>query len=175
MKTHILSSVIGAGSLALVASFTPANAGSDTKSLDLKFFYHLDADMHEQDVFIMRDEDVYRVTKNDDDMTAPLYRSASYVPHAPLEPEKVGPYAPGEPLGFTLGEWLGATGAGTYTCEDGQGTLDVTFDQLMPEGVYTLWHFFMAMPTTDPFIGTFDLPVGARDGSDSVFQADAKG
>ncbi|MCP4306595.1 MAG: hypothetical protein GY788_17340, partial [bacterium] len=46
---------------------------------------------------------------------------------------------------------------------------------LMPEGVYTLWHFFMAMPTTDPFIGTFDLPVGARDGSDSVFQADAKG
>lgn len=38
-----------------------------------------------------------------------------------------------------------------------------------------MWHYFIAWPPTDPFIGTYDLPVGARDGSESVFQADGQG
>lgn len=38
-----------------------------------------------------------------------------------------------------------------------------------------MWHFFMASPQTDPFIGTFDLPLGARDGAQSVFASGPDG
>ena len=66
-------------------------------------------------------------------------------------------------------------GGGKYTCADGEGTLDVTFSGLVPNGVYTMWHAFIALPPTTPFSGTLDIPLGARDGSTSVFEADADG
>ena len=40
---------------------------------------------------------------------------------------------------------------------------------------YTIWHAFMAKGVTDPFPGTIDLPLGDRDGTQSVFTTDAKG
>ena len=49
------------------------------------------------------------------------------------------------------------------------------FSDLVPNGVYTMWHAFIALPPTTPFSGTLDLPLGARDGSESVFKADAEG
>ena len=61
------------------------------------------------------------------------------------------------------------------TCESGSGTLELSFSGLVPEGVYTLWHAFMAIPPPVPFTGTLDLPLGARDGSESVFIADKNG
>jgi hypothetical protein len=33
----------------------------------------------------------------------------------------------------------------------------------------------MAAPPTDPFIGTYDLPMGRRDGAESVVTADSEG
>ncbi|MEM8814268.1 MAG: hypothetical protein AAGE85_00430 [Pseudomonadota bacterium] len=148
------------------------------QSLSLSFHYHLDADMYEQDVFLKRnasDSGVYRVTAGDRDMAAPLYRTAAFVPHSPYDPEQLGPYEPGEPLGITLGEWLSGTGQGEYTCADGEGRLDIRFGNLVPDGVYTLWQFFMADPPTEPFSGALALPVGARDGSQTIFRADADG
>ncbi|MGI9434018.1 MAG: hypothetical protein ACR2Q4_04175, partial [Geminicoccaceae bacterium] len=41
--------------------------------------------------------------------------------------------------------------------------------------VYTMWHDFMAWPPTEPFNGTYDLPLGARDGSENAFVTDADG
>ena len=38
-----------------------------------------------------------------------------------------------------------------------------------------MWHFFMALPPPVPFTGTLDVPLGARDGSESVFVADENG
>ncbi len=38
-----------------------------------------------------------------------------------------------------------------------------------------MWHGFMAMPPPVPFTGTLDLPLGARDGSESGFVADKQG
>lgn len=38
-----------------------------------------------------------------------------------------------------------------------------------------MWHFFVAWPPKEPFIGTYDLPVGTRDGAQSVFHTDAEG
>lgn len=146
--------------------------------LSLNFHFHLDAGMYEQDVFLRRDVSdpgVYRVTAGERDMAAPLYRAAAYVPHSPYDPERLGPYEPGEPLGITLGEWLSGTGRGDYTCSGAEGHLDIAFDNLVPDGVYSLWHFFMADPPTVPFSGALAIPVGARDGSQAGFRADADG
>ena len=45
----------------------------------------------------------------------------------------------------------------------------------MPNATYTMWHFFMPKPPTIPFTGTLDVPLGDRDGSQSVFTTDADG
>lgn len=176
-------SAVSAFALASVATGVAAQAGDDVyaapgQSLTLNFHFHLDAGMYEQDVFLRRnasDPGVYRVTAGDRNMSAPLYRTAATVPHSPYDPEQLGPYAPGEPLEITLGEWLSGTGRGEYSCSNSQGYIDISFDNLVPGGVYTLWHFFMADPPTNPFSGALALPIGARDGSQAGFRADAHG
>lgn len=147
-------------------------------AFEVAFVTHLDMDLPEQDVFIEREPgsgQVYRVTKGDNDMSAPLYKAAVEVKHDPFDEKAIGPHPKGEALGFTLGQWLKHKGTGTYTYENGEGTLELSFSGLVPNGVYTMWHAFMALPPTTPFSGTLDLPLGARDGSESVFRADAKG
>jgi hypothetical protein len=147
-------------------------------SLSLNFSFHTEMDMAEQDVFIEREagsDEIWRVTKADQDWNAPLYRAARPIEHNPFDGNAVGPYQKGESLDMTLGQWFAAEGKGSYTCENGKGHIDVNFTSLAPNGVYTMWHAFMAMPPTTPFIGTFDLPMGARDGSQSVFNSDAAG
>lgn len=157
----------------------PEVAVTDTVvSIKLAFMTHLDMDLPEQDVYIERvagSGEVYRVTKGDNDMSAQLYGTAEMVKHDPFNPDAVGPYPRGEALGLTLGGWLKHQGTGTYTCVNGEGRLDTSFSGLVPNGVYTMWHAFMALPPTTPFTGTLDLPLGARDGSTSRFVADADG
>ena len=53
--------------------------------------------------------------------------------------------------------------------------MDTEFSGLVPNGVYTMWHAFMAVPPPEPFTGTLDVPLGARDGSESAFVADTDG
>ena len=135
-------------------------------------------DLPEQDVFIERrpgSGQVFRVTQSDHDMNAPLFSAATPVKHNPFDPAAVGPHPKGEPLDMTLGDWLRHRGTGRYTCSKGTGELDIEFSGLVANGVYTLWHTFIALPPTKPFSGTLDLPLGARDGSESVFRADANG
>ena len=153
----------------------PANAG---QSLELAFVTHLDMDLPEQDVYIEREpgsNQVYRVTKGDHDMNAPLYKTATMTKHDPFDPKAIGPYEKGEALGMTLGQWLKHRGTGVYTVSGGVGSLRLEFTGLVPNGVYTMWHAFIALPPTTPFSGTLDLPLGARDGSESVFTADENG
>jgi hypothetical protein len=38
-----------------------------------------------------------------------------------------------------------------------------------------MWHAFIALPPPEPFTGTLDLPLGARDGSESRFVANEHG
>jgi hypothetical protein len=146
-------------------------------STPIEFRFHVDDGLAEQDVFVegTEAETVTRATAADRDMGAALYSAAVRVPHNPFDESTNGPWPKGEPLGITLGQWFAAEGSGSYTCENGEGRLEVAFDGLVPEGVYTMWHYFMAWPPTDPFIGTYDLPLGSRDGAQSVFQADAEG
>ncbi len=152
--------------------------GQEEVSLELAFRTHLDADLPEQDVYIVREGDschVYRVTKGDHNMQAPLYKTSVRVPHNPFDAEAIGPHPKGEPLGITLGEWLQHQGSGKYRCEDGIGTIELRFAGLVPNGVYSMWHFFVALPPPVPFTGILDLPLGARDGTESVFTADENG
>ena len=147
-------------------------------SISINLGYHTQMDMAEQDVFIERETgsgEVYRVTKADQDWSAPLYRAADVIEHNPFDGSDVGPYPKGKALGLTLGDWYSAEGKGSYTCVDGRGEIDLEFNNLVSDGVYTIWHAFVAMPPTTPFIGTYDLPIGARDGSESVFFANNDG
>lgn len=147
-------------------------------SIELAFVTHLDMELPEQDVYIEREpgsDKVWRVTRGDNDMSAPLFKTAVPVEHDPFNPDALGPHPKGEPLGLTLGEWLRHRGGGTYTCANGEGSLNTWFKGLVPNGVYTMWHVFMALPPTTPFSGALELPLGARDGSTSVFRADANG
>ncbi len=164
--------------LLLMLGLSTNRADAQDLSLDLAFMTHLDMELPEQDVYIEREPGsgtVYRVTPGDHNMNAPLYATAEGVPHDPFNPDAIGPYAKGQPLGMTLGEWLRHSGTGTYSCQNRTGTLDLSFSGLVPNGVYTMWHAFMAIPPPVPFTGTLDLPLGARDGSESVFTASADG
>jgi hypothetical protein len=132
----------------------------------------------EQDVYIERTPgsgEIFRVTKGDHDMNAPLHKSASAIEHDPFDPAALGPYPMGDPLGLTLKQWLKQRGTGVYTRSGNTGTLKLEFSNLVPDGTYTMWHSFIALPPTTPFSGTLDRPLGARDGSESVFVADEKG
>lgn len=172
----ILLGSLGAPGSGEAPAITDDAVNGDT--IELAFITHLDADMPEQDVYIERvagSGEVFRVTKGDNDMNAPLYGTAMPVKHNPFSEEAIGPHKKGAPLGFTLGEWLRHQGSGKYVCEDGVGKMKTSFSGLVPDGVYTMWHAFIALPPTTPFTGTLDLPLGARDGSTSVFRADANG
>ena len=150
----------------------------ESYSIDLVFTTHRDANLPEQGVFIERvagSGEIYCPTVRDNDMDAPLYKSVGPIPHNPFDADAVGPHTKGEAFGMTLGEWLQHGGTGTFTCRNGEGHLDTQFTGLIPNGVYTMWHAFTAIPATKPFSGFLDLPLGARDGSTSVFVADARG
>ena len=165
------------GSSSLVCAEKP-KAKTKTKTIEIAFITHLDAGLHEQDIYIERAKGsgkVYRVTSGDHDMRAPLYTTATMTPHNPFDAKDVGPYPKGKAMGMTLGQWLKHQGRGTYTYADGTGKLELSFSGLVPHGVYTMWHAFMPATPPVPFTGTLDLPLGASDGSESVFKADAKG
>ena len=91
--------------------------------------------------------------------TRPLFAPAVPVPHTPLQTENLGPWPRGKALGITLGDWFAAKGEGSYACADGTGHVDIRFENLVPDGLYTMWHDFAIWPPTEPFIGFYDTPV----------------
>lgn len=177
--TTALAFTLSASSI-VYANADPSSAAeqSQPQAIELAFVTHLDMEMPEQDVFIQRQpgsQQVYRVTVGDNNMQAPLYAAAENIPHDPFSAAANGPHPKGKQLNMKLGDWLRQHGRGSYVCNNGEGVLDTRFSGLVPNGVYTMWYAFMALPPTEPFNGTLDLPLGARDGSQSVFSADADG
>ena len=169
--TVLTSAILIAGSASL--------AQAEPVTLDLQLVDHIRAEMIEQDVYVERtagSTDVYRVTVDEAEAfrDAQVFATTQDVHHDPLNNSANGPHPKGQPLGFTLGEWLAANGNVHYTCDAGQATINATFDKLVPNGVYTMWSFYLPTPFAEPF-NTYDLPMGARDGSQSVFTADDTG
>ena len=146
--------------------------------IDVTFADHITMGMVEQDVFVTRDgsSDVFRVTTEDqaDYLDNMAFSATSEIAHHPMNMTAVGPFAKGRELGFTLGNWLSATGSGSVSCTDGKGALSASFTGLVPDGVYTMWLFYVAIPFPEPWM-TYELPFGARNGSQSLFTSHASG
>ena len=106
-------------------------------------------------------------------LAQPIFRSAIEVPPDFLDPPfDWGPYPKGAPMGMTLGEWLAAQARGTYSVQGGKARLDLTFEHLVPNGLYTLWCSTFTLP---PNTAMDERPCGAADGSENAFTADAQG
>lgn len=102
------------------------------------------------------------------------YATTSAIPHDPykLTPNALDPFPKGVPLGFSLEEWLSAIGFGTYFDENGNASIHLTFHNLVPNGTYSIWCHRVTSP---PNYKEENTPLGASDGSQSIFKADANG
>ena len=146
---------------------------------EFDFINHAQAGMAEQDVFLA-DEDgrVLRPMAEqalDNTLASrPVFKTAAPAEHDPfgLSEAPMGPFDQGEPLGFTLGAWMAARGQGTYTTDGESGELELSFENLVPGGVYTIWCATIQMP---PDFAVTDRPCGEADGSTNTFTADADG
>lgn len=85
---------------------------------------------------------------------------------APEFGRMVGPFPKGQALGFTFGQWLAARGAGGLAVDGDAVELKLSFQRLIPNGLYTLW----CVP-----VGSPDTPCGAADGTQNVIRPDANG
>jgi hypothetical protein len=174
------SLVILSALLALVVSARNNVAAPDPeKSVDITLTSYLAAGMPEQHVYVEvpgGTGEVWRVTTQDIEryLAAPLVAARHNVNHNPFQvgSEPVGPYAKGADLGFTLDQWLAASGTGTYTVAGFEAEIYVRFQNLVPSGVYSLWH---AEITNPPDAHVFDKLWWAGDGSQNIFQADEQG
>ena len=153
------------------------------KPIEVTFVDHIKADLIEQDVFVEKtvgSGEVYRINPDEFDTykNAPVFATTKVVHHAPFNADHNGPYAKGRALGMSLADWLSASGNATYVCKRDKGRIDASFTKLVPNGTYTLWYAFAGkahMGCKDCPFSTVDFPMGAPDGSQSVFQADGSG
>lgn len=145
----------------------------------LQFFTFTQMKMPEQDVFI-QDSDTKEVIRIQADAATPellnekVYSAAAAPAHDFFKTgaSPLGPFAKGKPLGLTLGGWLAASGSGTYTMDGGKVDLSLTFEKLVPRGVYSVWCSRLTFPPNAPLTIT---PCGLPDGSTNTFQSDASG
>ncbi len=121
---------------------------------------------------------VYRVegaqAKEPNILAKQVYASAKPIEHDPFKLGKnpLGPFDKGKALGFTLEQWLSATGDGTYSFDGNFAELELSFKNLVSSGVYTVWCSRLTFPPNAQIV---DKPCGADDGSENSFTADAKG
>jgi hypothetical protein len=169
-------------SLAVAVALTAGNAAAQaTEAVTVRFINHMTAGLNEIDVFTVHPSEpssyVFRPTqaRKGEERKHALYASARPVPHNPFDDEAVGPFPKGRALGITLEQWLSAEGAASVSCSGNTGRVSAQFTKLVPNAVYTMWYAFVPTPPTKPFTGALDLPLGARDGSQTEFASDAAG
>ena len=93
-----------------------------------------------------------------------VYAAAAPTQHDPFKvgANPLGPFDKGKSLGFTLGQWLSASGIGIYSVDGDNAELDLSFKNLVPNGIYTVWCSRLTFP---PEPNIVDKPCGAEDGS----------
>jgi hypothetical protein len=160
----------------------PATTTPWEVNLALRSSLYLPTPRPVQDVYVVLNDSapdmVYRVERNQSEdpiiSAKTAYATINATPHDTykLTPNALGPFPRGADLGFTLGQWLKAAGDGTYSEENGNATMNVTFHDLVPNGTYSVWCHRVTMP---PNYNKEFLPCGASDGSQNTFKADAMG
>jgi hypothetical protein len=164
--------------LASVSAAQPSSYDTTT----FPFGTHITMGLPEQDVFVKHDgssqDQVFRVGPTEANNAAlldqPIYAAGAIVQHDPFAvgPNPMGPYPAGEPLGLTLRQWLAAGGDVTYGCANDQATVSARLHNLVPNGQYTVWYSRLTFP---PNLKVVNRPLGAADGSQNSFKADASG
>ena len=103
-----------------------------------------------------------------------LFAASEAIEHDPfkLGANPLGPFPKGDKLEFTLGEWLAASGSGTYIVNGSNAIMDFRFANLVENGVYTVWCSRLTFP---PNVNIVDKPCGAENGSQNTFVADKDG
>jgi len=103
-----------------------------------------------------------------------LYASSDSTKHDPFKTGEnaLGPFPKGKSLGFTLQKWLSASGIGIYSADADNATLELSFKNLVPNGVYTV---LCSRIISSPEMKIEDAPCGAEDGSQNSFTSDSKG
>ena len=159
---------------------SPIHASSGIEGVrqaTLPFVNHVQAGMAEPDVYIETDDGMVRrmtAEEADDYMDAPVFTVAIANDHDPFGVvEGSGdPRESGFDLGFTMADWLGASGELVYTVSGNDAQIDAHFENLVPGGVYTLWCSTVATP---PDFHIVNIPCGDPYGGDNVFTADEDG
>lgn len=147
-------------------------------SVDIKFVNHPQASFPEQDVFVNKNGQAFRLEASEAtqpaNLSLPVYKSAQMVEHDPFKMGQtpLGPFTLGEALGFTMGDWLAGTGSGTYTVNGDNAKINLTLQKLVPDSTYTVWCSRLTFP---PNVKVVDRPCGKEDGSENVFKTDASG
>ncbi|MEE9251188.1 MAG: hypothetical protein V3U93_08700 [Alphaproteobacteria bacterium] len=176
MKNSVFTYLLAVGMLVLAS--VPASA-QETQQIELTFGMYATDGLVEQDVFMENPANMNEVVRIPaaqvaSQRDAELYAAAEEPPFEPMKLEPTESYPKGAALGITFRDWLKATGSGSYACDGQKGTIKASFQNLVPDGIYTMWNFIDADPPTDPWQGLV-LPAGKRDGSQTVFKADADG
>ena len=111
---------------------------------------------------------VRTVNSSESSLNMPLYATGEKPDLVP--PFDIGPYEMGSPFGVSLGQWLDASGTGTYTRCNNVATIDLEWHHLIPNGVYTIWCWRESSAD-----GLVEDPCGNSDGTDSIFIPDELG
>ncbi|MBI3026743.1 PKD domain-containing protein [Candidatus Woesearchaeota archaeon] len=103
-----------------------------------------------------------------------VYGAAAPTQHDPFKvgQNPLGPFEKGKGLGFTLQQWLAASGIGIYSVDGQNAELELSLKNLVPNGIYTVWCSSSSFP---PNFSVVDKPCGAEDGSENSLKADEKG
>ena len=166
--------------LLLMTIAVGSSAAQDDEStvVPIQFVTHIQFGSAEQDVYLDNGDGMVRRVSPAEEMAAlyePLYATATFTEHDPfaISENPFGPFEQGAELGFTLVEWMSANGSGTYSVDGDRATIDVSFTDLIPNGVYTMW--CSQVITSDTGIEIIDEPCGAEDGSEADILVDDEG
>ena len=109
---------------------------------------------------------------DEDVLQMPLYGTLEDIPQDFIEPPyDIGPYEQGAPLGFTMAEWIAASGHTTYSIGSDGARLHFTFENLLTDAVYTVWCTRINLPEAT----LNHKPCGMPDGSSNSFMSDGQG
>lgn len=172
MKKFILIFTLILITTTLVTAFTT----------ELEFIIHPQANLPEQDVFIILNDStpdqVRRITPlqagNNEILSKEIFTALTEIDHDPFQlgENPLGPFQKGNSLNMTLKKWLSATGKGTYSVNRNNAELNLEFKNLVPNATYTVWCSRITFPPNPEVI---DNPCGANDGSENVFITDLNG
>jgi hypothetical protein len=152
-------------------------SAQDAEAGNLVFVNHILMGLAEQDVYLVNEDGTVERIPGDVPLASigqPLYASSEAQEHDPfaLGDTPIGPFPMGAELGVTLGSWLKAGGSGSYAVDGDASQIELSLNNLVPGGVYTVWCSVVTLP---PEHTITDTPCGAADGSENSFTADEHG